>query len=136
MALTWFRMDNHIGDHDKVLALLSDPSPDRWQAFTSYVSAIGWANDHGTNGRIPVAALPFVHATPDTARLLVKHGLWKERAAAWQIHKFLHYQQAAEVEKEQRAASSFGGKKARCRANHGPDCGCNYMTESPSGGKP
>lgn len=127
MALPWFRLDTHIGDHDKMLSLASDPSPKRWQAAWSYVCAIGWSVDHGTNGRVPAAALPFVHATPTTARLLVKHDLWIERSAAWEIKNFLEYQQAAEVGDDQRAAQAFGGKKARCRANHGPDCGCNYM---------
>lgn len=129
MALPWFRVDTHIGDHDKILALASDPSPKRWQAAFSYVCGIGWSVDHGTNGRIPVAALPFIHATPATARLLVAHGLWVERTAAWEIRNFLMYQQAAEVDAEKVAQQSFGGKKARCRANHGPDCGCNYMRQ-------
>lgn len=127
MALPWFRVDTHIGDHDKILSLISDPSAKRWQAAFSYVCGIGWSVDHGTNGRIPSAALPFIHATPTTARLLVQHGLWLERPAAWEIKNFLLYQQAAEVDDQQVKAKSFGGKKARCRANHGADCGCNYM---------
>lgn len=132
MALPWFRLDSHIGSHDKILALLSDPSAKRWQAAFSYVSAIGWSVDHGTNGRIPQSALPFIHATPTTARLLVQYDLWIERTAAWEVKNFLRYQQAAEVDAEKVASQSFGGKKARCRANHGPECGCNYMSAPPT----
>src|SRR5437868_7186513 len=61
MSLPWVRLDSNIASHDKILALLSDPSPKRWQAAASYMFALGWSGDHGTDGRIPQAALPFVH---------------------------------------------------------------------------
>jgi hypothetical protein len=90
MSLPWFRLDSHIGSHDKVLLLFSDPSPKRWQAFSSYVCAMGWSVDHGTDGDIIPAALPFVHGTTVTARLLVKYRMWEESANGWSIESQLH----------------------------------------------
>lgn len=124
MPLPWVRLDVNIGSHDKVLQLLADPSPRRWQAYASYMTALGWAGGHGTDGRIPKAALPFVHGNETTARLLVKYRLWEERTAAWQIVNYDERQETSVVTDAKRAAQSMGGKKARCRANHGPDCGC------------
>jgi hypothetical protein len=126
MALPWFRVDSHIGSHPKVLGLLADPSPKRWQAFTSYICAIGWSVDHETDGAIPLIALPFIHGTPATARLLATYRLWTETNQGWQIHNFAERQELAVVTHEKRSAQSKGGKKARCVANHGPNCGCNY----------
>lgn len=135
MSLHWFRVECNIAMHDKTLHLLSDESEAKFQAAFSHVCAVGWSVATGNNGRIPQAALPFVHGTQETADLLVKYGLWKRRTAAWEIHNFLMYQQASEVTEAKRKAQSFGGKAARCKANHGPDCGCNYMSEPSPGGK-
>lgn len=124
MALPWVRLDVNIGSHDKVLNLLSDPSPKRWQAFSSYVCALGWAGGHGTDGRIPKAALPFIHGNDSTARLLVKHHLWTEETAAWSIVNYDQRQELTIITEAKRAAQSLGGKKARCIQNHGDKCGC------------
>jgi hypothetical protein len=78
MSLPWVRIDSNIASHDKILQLLADPSAKRWQAAFSYVCAIGWSGDHGTDGRVPAMALPFVHGTTATARLLVTYRLWEE----------------------------------------------------------
>lgn len=124
MSLPWVRLDSNIGSHDKVTDLLSDPSQKKWQAAFSYTVALGWSGGHGTDGRIPKSALPFVHGTPTTARLLVTYRLWEEGAGCWRIVNYAERQQLAIVSEEKRKAQSLGGKKARCRENHGPDCGC------------
>lgn len=124
MALPWVRLDVNIGSHDKVLSLLSDPSPKRWQAFASYACALGWAGGHGTDGRITRAALPFVHGTEATARLLVKHRLWRELTDSWVIVNYDQRQELTVVTEAKREAQSRGGRKARCIQHHGPECGC------------
>ena len=124
MALPWVRLDANVGSHDKVLSLLADPSPKRWQAYASYMTALAWSGGHGTDGRIPSAALPFVHGNATTARLLVKHGLWRERTAAWEIVNYAERQELTIVSEAKRVAQSLGGKKSRCQTNHGPECGC------------
>lgn len=132
MALPWARLDVNIGSHDKVLSLLSDPSAKRWQAYASYVTSIGWSVGHGTDGRIPAAALPFVHGTEATARLLVKHKLWLERTAAWEIKNFAEYQVLSVIEEKTNRGKAIGAAKANCRRWHGKDCECWQKQESGS----
>lgn len=124
MALPWARLDVNIGSHDKVLTLISDPSPKRWQAYASYLTAIGWAVGHGTNGRIPTAALPFVHGTEATARLLVKHGLWLEGLAGWEIKNFAEYQVLDQEATATREGMREGGRRGACKRWHEPGCDC------------
>lgn len=122
MALPWVRLDSHIASHDKVLALIADPSPKRWQASFSYVCAIGWSGDQGTDGRIPTTALPFVHGTATTARLLVKYQLWDEGVACWQIRNFAERQELAIVRAGKREMRRVAAEKGNCVRWHGPTC--------------
>lgn len=124
MALPWVRLDSSIASHDKILALLSDPSPKRWQAVSSYMFALGWAGVNGTDGRVPTSALPFVHGNANTARLLVKHGLWVESKNGYEIHNYATRQQLTLVTEGKRAAASAAGRKAACIRHHGDECGC------------
>lgn len=124
MALPWVRLDTNIAAHDKMLHLLSDPSPKRWQAAASYMFALGWAGGCGTDGFIPAAALPFVHGTTATARLLEKYSLWETATAGWRIRNFEQYQELLVITEMKRAAQRVGGRKGNCIRYHGPDCGC------------
>lgn len=122
MALPWVRMDSHIASHDKILGLLADPSPRRWQAAFSYVCAIGWSGDQGTDGRIPSTALPFVHGNATTARLLVKYQLWDEGIACWQIRNFAERQELAVVRAGKKEMRRVAAEKGNCVRWHGPTC--------------
>lgn len=124
MGLQWVRLDSNIAAHDKILHLLSDPSPKKWQAAASYMFSLGWSGGTGNDGKVPTAALPMVHGTPTTARLLVKYGLWDEATVGWSIHNYEARQELAIVTAAKRAAQSAGALKANCRRFHGPDCGC------------
>lgn len=124
MGLPWVRFDVNMPSHDKILALLSDPSPKRHQAVNLYAFSIMWSGGHGTDGRIPRAALPFVHGTETTARLLVKYRLWTEQTAAWQIVNFDQRQELDVIAEAKQAARTASGRKAACIKWHGPDCGC------------
>lgn len=124
MALPWVRLDSNVGTHDKILALKSDPSAKKWQALTSYFVALAWSGGQGTDGRVPAYALDAVMGTPQTARLLVKYRLWTEATAGWEIVNYANRQELNIVAEAKRAAQAAGGRKARCRTNHGPDCGC------------
>jgi hypothetical protein len=130
MTLPWFRVDTNIATHDKILALLSDPSTSRWQAAFSYVCSIGWSAASGTDGRIPLGALPMVHATPRIASLLVKYHLWHTDMAGFQIHNYANYQQLSRISEEK----SDLGRKAACVRWHGPDCwgpdGCTRESDT------
>jgi hypothetical protein len=123
MSLPWVRIDSNIASHDKVLQLLSDPSPKRWQAAFSYVCAIGWSGDQGTDGRVPAIALPFVHGTTTTARLLVTYRLWEEPpTGGWLIVNYAERQELAVVSHLKRERDRINGRRAACMRWHGPDC--------------
>lgn len=125
MTLPWVRLDANIASHDKVLELLSDPSPRRWQAAFSYVCALGWCGGAGTDGRITPAALGAVHGTATTARLLVKYGLWDEHEPrGWRIRNYEQRQELAVVTESKRAAQSAAARKTNCERWHGKACGC------------
>jgi len=125
MPLPWVRLDTNIATHDKFLALLADPSPRRYQAGLSYVFALGWSGGQGTDGHIPTAALPMIHGTTATARLLVSYGLWDNGSTGgWQIHNYAERQQLAATTDAIRAAQRAGALRANCVRWHGPDCGC------------
>lgn len=124
MSLPWVRLEADIAAHDKVLALLSDPSPRRWQAMASYVFALGWSGAHGTDGHIPATALPFVHGTTMTARLLVKHRMWEENGTGWHIHNFGQRQELSAITEGKRAAQRTAARKTNCQRYHGKWCGC------------
>lgn len=122
MPLPWVRLDSNIGSHDKVTDLLADPSPKRWQAYASYMTALGWCGGQETDGRIPTSALPFVHGTSTTARLLVKYRLWEEGTGCWWIVNYAERQQLAAVTQAKKIAQSLGARKANCRRFHEAGC--------------
>jgi hypothetical protein len=124
MALPWVRLDSNIAGHDKILALLGDRSPKRWQAAASYVFALGWSGGQGTDGYIPAAALAHVHGTPSTARLLTAYGLWDNAINGYQIHNWDRRQQLSATNELVRQAQRLGALKGNCIRRHGPDCGC------------
>lgn len=122
MGLPWFRMDSSVASHDKILELLADTSPKRWQAFTSWTCAIGWSAAQGTDGRIPTTALPFVHGTKATADLLVAHRLWEPVAGGWMIRNYMVRQEMSAVTAGKQEARRVASEKANCARWHGRDC--------------
>jgi hypothetical protein len=134
MGLHWFRVDSNIAMHDKILALFSDPSPSKYQAFTSYICALGWSAGTGNDGKIPKTALSFVHGTAKTARLLEKYRLWEEATAGWQIVNYAQRQQISLVSDAKHAARAVASAKANCVRHHGDSCwtdnGCSRKEAS------
>lgn len=124
MALPWVRLDSNIHAHDKILALLDDPSRLKWQAFALYVFALGWSGGQETDGRIPRSALKMLHGSVPTARLLVIHRLWIETVDGWEIVNYGTRQQLSDETYSVRKAQVIGGQKGACVRHHGPECGC------------
>lgn len=75
-GLQWVRLDTAFPSNPKVLALLETKEGHR-TAFV-YVCALAYAGAHGTDGRIPTSALPFVHGRRSDALRLVEVGLWHD----------------------------------------------------------
>jgi hypothetical protein len=118
------RLDANIATHDKILALLSDPSPKKWQAFSSYMCSLAWSGGQGTDGFIPRAALPVIHGTSATARLLEKYDLWDEARVGWTIRNYNKRQSLAAAAESVRATKQKASAKGNCVRHHGADCGC------------
>lgn len=124
MPLPWVRLDSNVAQHDKILALINDKSPKKWQAMSSYFFALAWSGGQGTDGFIPSYALNSVHGTQQTARLLVMYRLWEEGLAGYRIVNYETRQELTIVAEAKRAAQAAGARKANCKRWHGPDCGC------------
>lgn len=124
MSLPWVRLDANIPSHDKIMRLISDPSPKRWQAATSYMFALAWSGGAGTDGIIPTDCLACVHGTPATAVLLVYYGLWEPVTDGWHIRNYEQRQELAIVAEAKRVSRTAAGRKANCVRHHGPDCHC------------
>ena len=121
-SLPWVRTDSNIASHDKILALIDDPSPKKWQALSVYLMSYPWSGGHGTDGKIPKSALRQIHGTPITARLLVKYRLWTEELAGWEIVNFEARQQLANETYIIRKTQSAGGKRGNCVRWHEQPC--------------
>lgn len=124
MALPWVRLDSNIAIHDKILALMADPSPKRHQAAASYMFALAWCGAAERDGDIPAYALPTVHGSAAAAALLVKYRLWTEVENGYAIRNYEQYQQLAQVTENKRQAAHVAGVKANCVRWHGEGCGC------------
>lgn len=124
MSLPWVRLDSNIASHDKIVGLLADPSPKRWQAAASYVFSLGWSGGAGTDGLIPTSVLPIVHGSKATADLLVYYGLWEPVTGGWHIRNYETRQELAIVAEAKRVTRTAAARKANCVRHHGPDCGC------------
>jgi hypothetical protein len=132
MSLPWVRLDTGLASHDKILALLADTSPKRWQAAFSFPCAIGWSGDHGTDGHVPSTALPFIHGTKATAALLEKYRLWVPERGGWFMPNYPVRQELSVVTAAKAEAKRLGGIKGNCIRHHGPDCGCWQNAACPS----
>lgn len=122
MALPWVRLDTNIASHDKILTLLEHRNG-RAIAFT-YVCAIAYSGQNGTDGHIPFAALPFLHATKRDMEILVEVGLLEPNPRGWTVRNYANRQQTSAITQDIRAAQSIGAKKGNCVRHHGPECGC------------
>lgn len=131
MALPWVRLDSNVHAHDKFLNLISDTSKAKWQAISLYFFALGWSGGHETDGKIPRAALPILHGTTATARLLVIYGLWDETETGWEIRNYADRQQLSDEAYSVRKSQQEGGRKGACVRHHGPNCGC-WKREQPT----
>ena len=122
MGLPWVRLDTTIASHDKILNLIGRKNGHR-AAFV-YVCSLAYAGGNGTDGHIPFAALPFVHASKTDAQALVDVGLWEPTPLGWSIHNYAERQQVKAISDAVRAAQRRGALKANCARWHGDGCRC------------
>lgn len=122
MGLPWVRLDSNIASHDKILDLLGRKNG-RGIAF-SYLCCIAYGGLNDTDGHVPFAALPFVHATRADMATLVSVGLLTPTQRGWQVVNYGDRQQLSTTTQVIRTAQSVGAQKGNCIRHHGPECGC------------
>lgn len=117
MSLPWVRLDTGFPDNPKVLELLS---AGKHKAVVVYVCSLAWAGRHDTKGRVPKAALPFLHGTKRDADALVKARLWDATAdgSGWVVHDFEDYQ----ITNVSQSDRSNAAKIAACKRWHSQPC--------------
>jgi hypothetical protein len=106
MGLPWVRLDTQMPTNPKVLELVGK----RHQpAAFAYVCSLAYAGQHGTDGYIPEAALPFIHATKTIANQLVAVGLWMPSPGGWVINGWDEFQVSDEAARKRRERAQKGG---------------------------
>jgi hypothetical protein len=93
MGLPWVKLDTTFGTNPKVLYLIEDR---KHRAIVAYVCGLGYAGAQGTDGFLPFACLPIIHATKADAKALVGVELWHETIGGWQINGWDEHQQSNE----------------------------------------
>src|SRR5690625_734173 len=104
MALSWVRSDTNIASHDNILDLLGYEHG-RGSAL-SYLCALAYSGFNGTDGHIPFAALPFIHASKKDMQALVEVGLMAPNPKGWTVRNYTDRQQSSTVTEEIRSAQS------------------------------
>lgn len=99
MGLPWVRLDTQMPSNPKVLELVMRKQQ---AAAFAYVCSLAYAGMHGTDGFIPVTALPFIHATKAIANQLVAVGLWIPAPGGWDINGWDEFQISDEEAKRRR----------------------------------
>ncbi|MGC0144448.1 hypothetical protein [Pseudactinotalea sp. Z1732] len=122
MALQWARLDTNIASHDKILDLLGYEDG-RAIAF-SYICCIAYSVGNGTDGHIPFAALPFVHASKRDMETMVDAGLVDPNPKGWTVRNFADRQQVSAVATQIHQDKKRASAKGNCVRHHGADCGC------------
>jgi len=113
MGLPWVRLDTQFPSNPKMLELTAQG---RWRACFMYVTGLAYCGQHGTDGYIPHAALPFIHGTKKDAEELVKAGLWHTDMGGWSINGWSDFQISDESAKKR----SDDARKAALKRWH-PD---------------
>jgi len=114
-GLLWVRLDASFHSNQKILHLASIGAH---RAIAAYVCGLSYAGSQGTDGWIPAAALPYLHARTRDAQHLVDVNLWTPHPGGWDIHDWLEYQPTMEANAA-RTAHARAAALARW-ANHEP----------------
>lgn len=121
MGLPWVRLDTQWPHNPKFLMLVEDK---RWRSIAVYMGALGYSGVHGTNGYVPLVALPMIHATKKEAAELTDVGLWRPAQGGWDINGWAEFQPSSEETEERsrkaREAAQIRWARARERKQQRP----------------
>lgn len=121
MALPWVRLDTGLPDHPKILTLIEAKKS---RAALAFVFGLAYSGRHETDGFIPRAALPFLHATTSDANALVQARLWHHVEGGYQVNDWEVYQPTSETSKARLESLRQAARKGGCAKNHPPGCEC------------
>lgn len=93
MGLPWVRLDTNFAQNTKILYLIQDK---KYRAIVAYVAGLGYSGAQGTDGFLPSACLPVIHASKADAKHLTEVGLWVESLGGWEINSWEEHQQSNE----------------------------------------
>lgn len=109
MGLPWVRLDTQFPSNPKILYLIEDKN---FRAAFVWTASLAYSGAHGTDGFIPTAALPFLHATKRDAAALVTIGLWIKVPGGWEINGWSEFQPSNdETEKRKQRAREAALKR-------------------------
>lgn len=115
--MPWFRVDDSLALHPKVLAAGN-------RAMGLWVRAGSWCAQQLTDGLVPRALLATLGGTPADARRLVDAGLWVVEGAGWRFHGWIERQPTRESVEATRAKTAQKVSAWRAAKD-----GCNSVTE-------
>ncbi|AOT25156.1 hypothetical protein PBI_TERROR_45 [Mycobacterium phage Terror] len=117
MGLPWVRLDTQFPSNPKILALVEEK---KFRAAFVWTASLAYAGAHGTDGFLPSAVLPFLHATKSDAKTLVDVGLWLECIGGWEINSWAEFQPSnAETQERKKRAKEAAQKAAHARWHGG-----------------
>lgn len=109
MGLPWVRLDTQFSSNPKILYLVQDK---KFKSAFVYVAGLGYAGAHGTDGFLPEACLPWIHASRTDAKSLVDVGLWKPVPGGWEVNSWAEFQPStAETEARKKKARDAAMKR-------------------------
>src|SRR6202044_1624276 len=113
------RLDTTFPRNPKLLALLREK--DGHRAALVYLCSLAYSGEQGSDGWIPLEALPFLHGRLADSKLLVRHGFWVISAGCnagsnakvteqngypqgggWLIHDWEAFQESSDEHKKRR----------------------------------
>lgn len=108
--VTWFKVDDKMGSHPKVLTI---PRKQRPQVMGLWLLGGIWCAGQLTNGALPRYMLAELGGSPLLAETLVLVGLWEKTEDGYQYHDWADYQPTREQVENDRAAARERMSKLR-----------------------
>lgn len=99
MGLPWVRLDSQFAQNPKMLYLIEDK---KFRAAFVWAASLGYSGAQGTDGFLPSACLPFLHASRTDAKALVDVGLWTTVPGGWEINSWSEFQPSNEETQERK----------------------------------
>ena len=106
-GLPWVKLDTAIPRNYKILELVGRK---QFQAVGCYMFSLAFSGEQGTDGYIPTAALPYIHATAAVAKQLVAVGLWSPTMGGWDIHDWNEHQRSTQETEERKKRAKLAAE--------------------------